>query len=169
MKLTAEDVIRIFGMKRLPAEGGFYAETYRSKEVVPCEGLPQRYGGSRAFSSVIYYLITNDDCSKIHRVASDEIFCFHFGDPITMLMLFPNGTSRVVEMGSDLDSGQMPQVVVGAGTYQGAKITDKGGCGFSLLSCIVAPGFEFVDFEPGDYRELLDQYPDASVLIRELS
>ncbi len=169
MKLTAEDIIRIFGMIRLPEEGGFYSETYRSKEAVPSEALPDRYGGSRVFSTVIYYLITSCDCSKMHRVASDEIFCFHLGDPVTMLLLLPNGTSKVVVLGNDLDAGQVPQLIVTAGTYMGAKIDQHDGCGFSLLSCIVAPGFEFVDFELGDYKELLDQYPDAAVLIRELT
>jgi len=169
MKLTAQDIIRIFGMIRLPEEGGYYTETYRSKEVVQCEALPARYDGSRVFSTVIYYLITAADCSKMHRVASDEIFCFHQGDPVTMLLLLPNGQSRVVQMGNDLDAAQVPQVVVPAGTYQGAMISVKDGCGFSLLSCIVAPGFEFSDFELGDRKELADMYPDAAALIRELT
>jgi len=169
MKLTAQDIIRIFGMIRLPEEGGYYTETYRSKEVVQCEALPARYDGSRVFSTVIYYLITAADCSKMHRVASDEIFCFHSGDPVTMLLLFPDGASKTVEIGNDIAAGQVPQVIVPAGVYQGAKIISGNGCGFSLLSCIVAPGFEFSDFELGDRKELADMYPDAAALIRELT
>jgi predicted cupin superfamily sugar epimerase len=170
MKLTWEDIVRILKMIRLPQEGGFYTETYRSKDTIPAPSLPGRYhGGSRAMTTVIYYLITESDCSKMHRVASDEVFCYHLGDPVTMLLLYPNGQTAVFTLGNDLIAGQMPHIVVPAGTWQGMRVGVKGQEGYSLLSCIVAPGFEFADFEIGDWRELTDNYPDASVLIRELT
>jgi predicted cupin superfamily sugar epimerase len=170
MNYTADDIIRIFDLKPLPGEGGWYSETHRSSEFIPREALDERYSGPRAYSTVIYYMITADDCSKMHRVASDEIFCYHMGDPVKMLLLFPGGAGEQIVIGSDLAAGQIPQMIVPAGTWFGCCIEPQSSrAGYSLMSCIVAPGFEFEDYQQGQRDKLLARYPEETDLIKRLT
>ena len=113
--MKADHLIQRLGLKRLPGEGGYYKETYRSNETA---------GNDRDLSTAIYYLITPEASSKMHRVSSDEIFHFYFGDPVQMLLLYPTGESRVVVLGDNLPSGQKPQLVVPKGTWQGAMVVE---------------------------------------------
>ena len=99
--MKADHLIQRLGLKRLPGEGGYYKETYRSDQTA---------GNDRDLSTAIYYLITPEASSKMHRVSSDEIFHFYFGDPVQMLLLYPTGESRVVVLGDNLPSGQKPSL-----------------------------------------------------------
>lgn len=138
--MTAEQIIAALGLKPLPHEGGFYAETYRS-----------------AFSTAIYYLLTAETFSAMHRLKFDEMFHFYWGDPVEMLQLWPDGTGRVVTLGTDLAAGQRPQVLVPGGVWQGARLLPGGNV--ALLGTTMAPGFEFRDYEPGDRAALVAAYP----------
>lgn len=106
--LSAEEIRALLQLRPHPAEGGFFAETYRSEERIGGEALPPRYGGPRAFGKAIYYLVTHDTFSAIHRLASDELFPFYLGDPVEMLQLFPDGSGRVITLGPDLLGGMPP-------------------------------------------------------------
>jgi len=164
--MNADEIIEILGLKPLPKEGGFFVETYRADESV--NGLPGRYKDERrAFSTAIYYLLTPDSFSAMHRVRTDEIFHFYAGDRVEMLQLFNDGTGKVVGLGSDLEAGLRPQVVVPRETWQGARLVDGGR--FALLGATVAPGFEFSDFELGIRKDLLRLYPGYERLIRLLT
>ena len=164
--MTADDIIEILGLKPLSWEGGYFAETYRSNESV--ESLPSRYRGERrAFSTAIYYLVTPDKFSAMHKVNSDEVFHFYAGDPVEMLQLFNDGTGKLVGIGSDLKAGLHPQVVVPRETWQGARLVDGGR--FALLGATVSPGFDFKDFELGARDTLLRLYPQHEQLIRLLT
>ena len=165
--MNVEEIIRLLDLKPLPEEGGYYKETYRSDEMIPHESLPGRYIGAKSFSTAIYYLLTPEICSSIHRVPSEEIFHFYFGDPVTMLQLFPDGASEVVTIGADLALGQRPQVIVPRGVWQGACL-DEGGQ-FALMGTTVAPGFDFSDYENGLRAPLLDKYPDRKEMIIKLT
>ena len=83
--MDAQAIKRALGLKPLPEEGGFYAETYRSEEIIEGTGLPRRYAGQRCFGTAIYYLLTSETFSAMHRVASDEIYHFYLGDPVESL------------------------------------------------------------------------------------
>ncbi|HTR95242.1 MAG TPA: cupin domain-containing protein, partial [Trebonia sp.] len=50
---------------------------------------------------------------------------------------------RVVTLGSDLAGGQAPQHVIPGGHWQSARLA---GAAEALVSCVVAPGFDFADF-----------------------
>lgn len=164
--MTADDIIEILDLKPLPWEGGLFVETYRADERV--NGLPSRYKGEpRAFSTAIYYLLTPDRFSAMHRVQSDEIFHFYAGDHVEMLQLFNDGTGQVVGLGSDLKARFRPQVVVPRGTWQGSRLVDGGR--FALLGATVAPGFEYSDFELGTRDGLLRLHPQYERLIRLLT
>ncbi len=74
--LSAEEIIRRLNLKPLPMEGGYFRETYRANETISASVLPQRFGGDRSFSTAIYYLLTADTFSALHRLPSDELFHF---------------------------------------------------------------------------------------------
>ena len=154
--MTAEEIIRILDLKLLPEEGGMYRETYRSDELIARGALPGRYGKSKCYCTAIYYLLTPDMFSAIHRVPSEEIFHFYLGDPVTMLQLHPDGSSQTVTLGQDIVAGQQLQVIVPRGVWQGAFLNEGGK--FALMGTTVAPGFDFSDYESGARAPLLEKY-----------
>jgi predicted cupin superfamily sugar epimerase len=165
--LSVQDIIELLGMEPLRVEGGYFVEIYKSEELISKAGLPKRYPSARAFGTSIFYLLTPDTFSALHRLASDEIFHFYLGGPVTMLQLHPDGSSEVLTLGQDVLGGQQLQVVVPRGTWQGSFL-NKGG-EFALLGCTVAPGFEYADYEHGCREALVKQYPDQRELIVRLT
>jgi predicted cupin superfamily sugar epimerase len=147
-ELDAERIIEAFGMGPHP-EGGWYAETFRGGAV---GGQGARAGG-RAAVSAIYFLLREGERSHWHTVDACEIWLWHAGSPVR-LRLSPDGKiSETVLLGSDLKAGERPQVVVPEGVWQAAESAG----GWSLVSCVVAPAFEFAGFrmapvgwEPGE-------------------
>jgi len=156
--LDAQKIIEMFDLKPLPQEGGLYKETYRSNEIVPKDMLPKRYLGDRAYGTAIYYLLTPETKSLMHRVNSDEIFHFYLGDAVEMLQLFADSTGKILTLGTDILHGEHVQLLVSRGIWQG-MILKKGGK-FALMGTTVTPGFEFDDFEIGKRDYLLEKYPD---------
>lgn len=165
--MKVDEIIGLFGMKPLPKEGGFYVETYRSREAIGHEALPKRFKGHRNLSSAILYLLTADTVSKLHRLKSDEIYHFYLGDEVTMLQLFPDGSSRVLTLGCGIADGQFLQTVVPQGVWMGCLL--KAGGEFALMGTTVCPGFEFEDFEFAEREHLLKLYPSQSELILRLT
>jgi uncharacterized protein len=165
--LSVVRLIELLGLEPHPAEGGYFAETYRSKLRLPSEALPGSYGGPRSGSTAIYYLLTPTTISAMHRLRTDEIFHFYLGDPVEQLQLFPDGRGQVVTIGMDLERGERPQVVVPAGVWQGARLAPGGR--FALLGCTVAPGFEYEDFAHGQRDKLAAQYIAFAELIAALT
>lgn len=165
--LSADDIIRILELKPHPEEGGFFAETYRSTETVAADHLPKRYHGPRFHGTAIYYLLTPDTYSHLHRLESDEIFHFYLGDPCEMLQLHPDGSVKTITLGQNIAEGEQMQTVVRQGIWQGARLLPGGK--FGLLGCTVAPGFEYADYEHGDRATLMRHYPEARELITLLT
>ena len=123
--VTEHEIRKMLGLEPLPNEGGFFVETYRATRRIPDEALPS-HPGDRSLATAIYYLITPQSFSAIHRVRSDEIFHFYMGDAVEMLQLAPDGSGRMVLLGTDLAAGERPQVVVPAGVWQGARLRSRG-------------------------------------------
>jgi predicted cupin superfamily sugar epimerase len=165
--VTAEEIINLLKLKPLSNEGGYFVETYKSDEVLSRSTLPERYGSDRSLSTAIYYLLTPDSASLLHRLKSDEVIHFYLGDPVTMLQLHPDRSSEVITLGSDLKAGERPQVVVSRNVWQGMCLVDGGK--FALLGTTVAPEFTFEDFELGNRRGLIEKYPASSDLIQLLT
>ncbi len=164
---TAQEIIELFHMKPLPREGGYYVESYGADEKIAEAALPKRYTGQRNVSSAILYLLTADTFSRLHRLNSDEIFHFYLGDPGTMLLLHPDGSSETMVLGPDIINGQRVQMLVPRGTWQGCFLNTGGS--FALMGTTVAPAFKFDDFEPADREELVLQYPNQKDLIIQLT
>jgi predicted cupin superfamily sugar epimerase len=165
--LTADQIITLLNLKPHPKEGGYFVETYRSLEALSEKTLPNRYQGFRSFGTAIYYLLTPETLSAMHRLQSDEIFHFYLGDPIEMLQLFPDGSGRIIILGPDILNGMQPQVVISRGIWQGARLL-RGGK-FALLGTTVSPGFEWVDYESGRRDDLVKSYPPFRDLIIALT
>ena len=157
-KITVNALIAALNLKPHPEEGGFFSETYRAAETVPQATLPDRYEGGRVFGTWIYYLLTPETFSAMHRLQSDEIFHFYLGDPIEMLQLWPDGSGKVLTLGPDIFGGQQPQIVVPKGVWQGSRLAPGGR--FCLMGATVSPGFEFIDYEGGSREVLTASYPD---------
>ena len=165
--LIATEIIAKLKLQPLPEEGGYYLETYRSAELIPRAALPARYAADKSFCTAIYYLLTPETFSGMHRIPTDEIFHFLLGDPVTMLQLYPNGTGKTLTLGSGIDKGQAPHVVVEKGVWQGSALQPGGA--FALFSVTVAPGFDFSDYENGDRKNLVVAYPEFRELIEKLT
>jgi uncharacterized protein len=127
-------------------EGGFYRETYRSE----MRTVPPGWPGERALATAILYLLPPGLRSAWHRVRGDELWLWQGGAP---MMLLIGDETRVV--GPDPAAGQHLQVLVPGGAWQSATPEHPGdeaapAAAWSLVACVVAPGFDFADFEVRD-------------------
>ncbi len=163
--MTAEEVKELLQLEPHGREGGFFRETYRSRWQVSAEYLPDACKGSRSIGTAIYYMITPESFSELHRLPSSEVFHFYVGDPVIMLQLLPDGSSRTITLGADLVSGQQPQVVVRGHVWQGSRLAPGGK--WALMGTTMSPGFDFADYESGNREQLISLYPGAAKQIRE--
>lgn len=162
-----KEIIKLLDLKPLEVEGGHFRETYRSGDILSKDVLPPRYQSERCIGTAIYYLLTPDNFSVLHKVNSDEIFHFYLGDPVQMLLLFSDGTGREVTLGHDIKSGQVVQLVVPRGVWQGAALQEGGR--YALLGTTVSPGFEYQDFILGQPESLSSDYSKYASRISELT
>jgi predicted cupin superfamily sugar epimerase len=125
-------LIQRLGLSPHP-EGGWYRETWR-----------EAAGGGRGHATAIYFLLETGQRSHWHRVDAAELWLFHAGTPID-LRIAPgaDGPVETIRIGADVIAGERPQGLVPAGWWQAAETRG----GWALVSCIVAPGFDFAGFE----------------------
>ena len=129
--MTAEEVIRLLGLKRHP-EGGYYAECWRD----------QPPGGGRGSGSAIYYLLPAGEISAWHRVDAAEIWHWYAGAALE-LSISDGKTMQSYRLGNRLRDGERPQLTVPPHAWQSAR-----GLGdWTLVGCTVSPAFEFAHFE----------------------
>ena len=148
-------------------EGGYFKEVYRSGENIPEKALPERYQGNRSFATSIYFLLRGDEFSSFHRIQSDETWHFYVGSTLELHVLSKDGSLNTYLLGRDLEKGEHLQVTIPQNCWFGARV--KNPESFALLGCTVAPGFHFDDFELGDRKKLLEEYPDHEKIIKELT
>ena len=160
---SIEELIRQLNLQPHP-EGGYYAETYRSAEMM--EALPDRFSGPRAFSTAIYFLVPGGNFSGFHRIQADEGWHFYAGQPLRVYMLTASGEFSHQDLGTDLAQGQTFQFVVPHGVWFASEPISAEG--YSLVGCTVAPGFDFADFEMGKADELAALCPQHADTIRRL-
>ena len=158
--MNAKEIIRQLQLLPHP-EGGWYRETYRSAET-----MTTKNGAKRNVCTAIYFLLEGKDKSHFHRIESDETWFFHCGETLEVLMI-EDGELRTVLLGNNLSKGEMPQFTVPARTWFAAKI--KSGTGYSLVSCTVAPGFDFADFELAERDKLSNDFSELKNVIREFT
>ncbi len=158
MRNDADAYIRELGLKPHP-EGGRYARTFAA----PANG---ERDGALQYTS-IYFLLAAGEISHFHRLKSDEVWYFHAGGPLDVHLLLPDGSLRTERLGLSVAEGERPQVLVPAGTIFGSEPAP--GTAFSLVGCMVSPGFDFADFELFTQEELLADFPDHPELIGRLA
>lgn len=141
-------------------EGGYFREEYRAEKTIAIEGQAAR----RPVLTTIYYLLEREDFSAFHRIKSPESWFFHKGTPLLIYSL-EKGVLVCREL-SDQENGTL-QVTLEPGVWFAAHLKEKSN--FSLVSCAVAPGFEFEDFELAERSSLLSEYPDYEKEIVELT
>lgn len=159
--MTVDDVIRLLKLQPHPVEGGFFRETYRAGTTISA------HGGTRNVSTAIYYLLKPGHVSELHVLPDDEVFHFYLGASVKMLQLHPDGTGREVVLGADILAGEVPQMVVPAGVWQGTRLV--GESGFALLGCTVAPGFDYADYRSARRAELVSKWPAFAEEITRLT
>jgi len=137
-------LIRMLGLQAHP-EGGWYRRTWRSG----VEFEPAGYPGRRAAATCITFLLAAGEVSRWHRVRSDELWLWQGLGPLR-LRLGGSGPAPApapeLVVGPDPAAGHLLQALVPGGAWQAAEPLTAAG---ALVGCVVAPGFDFADFELG--------------------
>ena len=144
-------------------EGGYFRATYKADLTIAKSALPSTFGGNRAASTAIYFLLEGKDFSAFHRIAADEVWHFYAGSSLVVYVIDAEGKVSELHLGSAAGF----QAVVKAGCWFASRL--KRGVGFALVGCTVAPAFEFEDFELATRSELVRIYPAHRKLIEELT
>ncbi len=165
--LTAEKVRELLQLRPHPIEGGYFAETYRSGAKVPQGVLGPAYAGERLIGTAIFYLLTPDTFSAMHKLPGDELFHFYLGDPVEMLQLNGDGSSHTFVLGQDIAAGMRLQHCVPGGCWQGSQLIAGGA--FALLGTTMSPGFDYADYVTGDREALSRSWPERAALISSLT
>jgi predicted cupin superfamily sugar epimerase len=136
-----------------------FRSVYQSKE---------KLDDGRDMCNAIFYLLSDGAFSHLHRLQSDEIYHYYYGDPLEILELMPDGTSRHILLGNDYLNGQVPQAVIRAGSWHGSRCSVKGG--FSFVGTSMSPGFTEENYEHCLIRDqLIEQFPQWKELILALT
>ncbi len=129
----AAAVVAALGLAPHP-EGGWYRETWRAAAAA----------GERSAGTAIIFLLDAGQTSHWHRVDATELWLFHAGAPLTLRL-----ASGEIRLGPD-PLADRQQAIVPPGAWQAATAGD----GWTLVGCVVVPGFDFAGFElaPPDFR-----------------
>ena len=126
-------------------EGGWYRQTWAAPTL----------GSGRAGGTAILFLLKAGERSHWHTVDAEEMWIWQGGDPLT-LRVAPGDAGPVTDLrlGADVAAGEALQGLVPTGQWQAAEALapGEGVHGYSLVSCVVVPGFDFAGFrlaEPG--------------------
>lgn len=144
---TAAEVVRLLELEPLPHEGGWFRRTATG---------PVGRDGHLGYS-VIQALFTPEGFSALHRLREDELWFWQGGDALEHLQLAPGGEGGWCRLGPGSAAGEVLHAAVPAGVWQGARVVAGGR--WSLVSCVVVPGFRWQDFELGEPPVLLARYP----------
>ncbi|WP_430077187.1 cupin domain-containing protein [Paenibacillus ferrarius] len=167
MLMTKPDYwIAKLGLEAHP-EGGYYKRTYQSEECMTDRELSVQFKGTRLLYTSIYFLLESKDVSHFHRLKSDELWYYHAGSPLTIHVIHPDGVYEKVKLGLDLERGERPQYVVPKNSIFGSSVMEPDT--FSLVGCMVSPGFDFQDFELFTKEQLLGWYPQHREIIEQLA
>ena len=159
--MTAAEVITALKLEPLDWEGGWFRRTWESSEKLD----------ERRCGSAIYFLITRQNFSALHRVTTTEIFHFYAGAPAELLMLHPDGHGEWRRLGVDLANGETPQIVIPGNTWQGLRVADDAPSqpDWTLLGATLAPEFVWDAFTLGDRETLIRDYPRWADAIHTLT
>lgn len=161
---TAEEWAEALELSPHP-EGGWYRETWRAGETIPQGALSNGFKGDRSAGTCIYFLLRGGFPSRLHRIASDEIWHWYQGAPISVHVLHADGTYQEMSIGQDPSASQTFQAVVPAGAWFGAESRGE----WSLCGCTVSPGFDFAEFELAQREAMVALFPAHRELVIRLT
>ncbi len=147
-------------------EGGFFLETYRSGDSLPAGVLPNGINGDRNVSTCIYFLLSSEFFSAFHRIRQDELWFFHEGSSALVHVIDEKGDYRQLRVGPPEKGGNY-QAIIPAASWFAAEVTEPDS--YCLVSCTVAPGFDFADFELAEREALRSEFPGHHDLITRLT
>ena len=146
--MDAAQIIARYDLQPLPGEGGYFRRFYTHPRQLP--------GSASRLASAIFFLITKDSFSAMHRLPSDELFHFYDGHPTQMLQLDLAGSGRIVRLGPD----QERAVLVPGGMWQGMRLEDSApDDAYALFGVSVHPEFRDEEFELGERAALCESHP----------
>ncbi len=149
-----EDMIKTYELLPLLPEGGFFKRIYPLKE----------HNEKHAGASSIYYMMSEDSFSSMHKLTGDEIWHFYNGDPVEQILIFPNGELKRLLLGADPSKGQLRMAVVPSGVWQGTRIKDSDN-GYALCGCTVVPAYSDASYTHGEFSDLITLFPQHEAII----
>ncbi len=158
--MDSKEIVQILDLQAHP-EGGFYKETYRSS----CS-MKTEQNSIRNVCTAIYFLLENDNISLFHRIQSDELWFFHQGEPLEIVFI-KEGILNSIILGNSFENGEVPQATIPANTWFASSVKQRKG--YSLVSCTVAPGFDFADFELASRENLSKEFPHLKEVIQKFT
>ena len=167
--LAAADIIRILDLKPLPVEGGYFRQTYLGDLQLPEEVLPPSVRSDRPASSLIFYLLTADTKSCLHRLELDEVWHFYMGDVVELYVFGTDIDYAKIRLGHGLLEGQNVQALVPAHSWFGARLRTGGK--WALMGCSLAPAYSDEDFslpDDAEFASLLARFPNQDKILHYL-
>jgi uncharacterized protein len=143
--MTTPPLARALGLAPHP-EGGWFRRTWTSGHAL----TPPGYPGPRASATAIHYVLAPGEESRWHRVRSDELWCWHRGPALSLVLGGDGeapGDEHPIVLGDRVEDGQVPQALVPGGTWQ--RAAPRGADAEVLVTCVVSPGFDDADFVLG--------------------
>ena len=137
-QLTMEDIIKTLNLVPLSEEGGLVAETYQSEETYE----------NRKVGSAIYYFLTENSFSHLHKLSADEMWHFYYGDPVEIIQI---------------------DDATGEKSWQGARIIPGGKMGFTLMGTTMSPSYMDNDFIFGSREEMIKKFPEHAEDIEKVT
>lgn len=157
---TVEEIIAKLDLQP-HIEGGYFREDFKSDIMLPGDLLDKE--GNRSIITTCYYLLSQGQKSIFHKMTSEEIWYFCSGGPIELFEISEEGVLKKTVLGPEISKGQHPKVHIHKNTWFAASPCKK--TEYALMSCVVFPGFEFVDWEQGDPVYLKKISPDSADII----
>lgn len=157
--MTAHQVVEAFGLEELDREGGWFRRIHTGA----------KNADGRPYSTTILALFTRERFSALHRLDAVEQFFFLKGDAFEAFEIDAAGRGRVAVLGDDWEQGHTPHLTFEPGSWFGGIPLLGGPVGWTLMSCVVTPGFEWGGFELGKRAELVQAYPNNCDAIERLT
>ncbi len=151
MNARAQTLIAELHLEPHP-EGGYYREIFRSERLVLVDG---KHTVRTALTS-IYFLLEAGQQSRWHRVEADEVWSHLEGDVLELYSFDADAAQGTISRLGPYAAGTESTRVIPAGIWQAARPLGA----YTLVTCSVGPGFDFIDFS------MLDAHPDVAEAIR---
>lgn len=146
-------------------EGGHYTETYKS-QIYSSNSELNNCVTNKHCSSLIYFLLKDNEYSAFHKLNSDEVWIYNSGGSVNIYIIDSSGKLTIEKFGSNIENGDNLQVFIPANSWFAAELINK--TDYSLMSCLVSPGFEWNDFELGKSVMLELKFPKYKTLFEKL-